>query len=47
MLLIEVLVYVIIACIVLKLYYKLDSFTTIKLGCIIYIGWLVLCIMLL
>ena len=47
MLLIEVLICVIIACIVLKLYYKLDRLTTIELGCVIYIGWLLLCIMLL
>ena len=47
MLLIEVLVYVIVACIIVKYIYKLDGFTTIKLGCVIYIGWLLLCIMLL
>ena len=46
MLLIEVLVYVIIACIIVKYIYKLDDFTTVKLGCIIYVGWLLLCVIL-
>lgn len=46
MLLLEMLIYIIIASIVVKLYAKLTLVDTIKLCVIIYIGWLLLVIML-
>ena len=46
MLLIEMLIYVIIGVIVVKYICKLDWLTTIKLCVILYVGWLVLCIIL-
>lgn len=45
MLLIEMLIYVIIAMIVVKYICKEYWLTVLKLGIVVYIGWLLLCIL--
>lgn len=45
MLLIEVLIYVIIAMIAIRYICKEDWLTVLKIGIIVYIGWLLLCIL--
>lgn len=44
--LLEMLIYVTIASVFVKLYAKLSLVDTIKLGVVVYIGWLLLAIML-